>query len=289
MNKYIIVTCLFLSMVVSLGQASETRMATLLAGDYLDDIVNIGVFPHHIILYYNSLYGDIKQEIEDYGIIFTPDMKYGALGIWQYGMTNGKFNIGYAINILRFSCGAFVSPTKDHFQFGIGLGRSFFNRRIDLSFLVNDERNNEWYLFTLRFSQRKADLIIIPRYRLNYLRTPYEYSNHRIGLMVQRLVLNDGFVFLGAEYELNRGDISSNHTNIYAGCELTLNRTFILRLGITENFTDGFNTPQWQVAPGIGLQIKGFNIDLHLNRNWLYDKDVTPFNSFGLDLNFSRF
>lgn len=264
-------------------------MAVLMAQDYIDDLINIGIYPHQITIFRNNLYGDIAQDMEDYGIILTPDIKYGAVAFWQDALPDGKFNLGYGINLHKFDIGAFGSLVKDRTQFGFGFGRTFFTRRVDLSFIVNNELNDEWFQFNLRFSQRKSDFIIVPKYKLNYVTEPYEYSNHIIGLLLQRLVLNEGFVFFIAEYDFSRGDIESNYTNVYAGFELPVSRMVVLRLGVSEQFTDGFETPTWQLEPGIGLLIKGFNFDLHLNKDRLSDKDASLINSFGLDLNFGRF
>jgi hypothetical protein len=290
MKKIYITICLCLFTLLNFAGANDTRMGTLMAGDYIDDLINITVYPHQIGLYHNNLWGDITENnVEDYGIIITPDIKYGALAIWEPGLSDARFNIGYGISIFNFDVGAFVSPVEEHTQFGFGLGRSFFTRRFDLSFIVNDEVGIEWYQFNLRLSKRKTEFIIVPKYKLDYHREPYEYTNHRIGLMLQRLILNEGFVFFIAEYDFSRGDIQSKYTKFYVGLELPLNRIFIMRLGVSEVFTDGFENPQWFVEPGIGLKIREFSLDFHLNKDRLFDKDVTIVNSFGLDLNFGRF
>ena len=57
----------------------------------------------------------------------------------------------------------------------------------------------------------------------------------------------------------------------------------------TGHFIDGFESPEWFVEPGISIRIREFTLDFHLNQERLYDKDVTLFNSFGLELNFGRF
>jgi len=293
MKKIIIIICFSLFVMLNSVWANKTRMGTLMVGDYIDDLVNISVYPHHIAIYSNNFYGDISKSVEDYGIIITPDIKYGALAFWQTdsisGLPGGGFNIGYAINLHKFDIGAFGSLIENRTQFGFGFGRSFFASRIDLSFLMNDETDNTWYQFNLRLSKRKTEFIIVPKYKLNYFREPYKYSNHRIGLLLQRLILNEGFVFFAAEYDLSRGDIAFDHTNIYAGFELPLSRILVLRLGVHEQFTNGFETPQWQLEPGIGLQIREFSLDFHLNKERLSDKETTLVNSFGLELNFGRF
>ena len=290
MKKIITIIIFCLITVFNTAQANETRMQTLMAGDYLDDLINIGIYPQHMVLYDNNFYGDIKNEAkEDYGIIITPDIKYGTLAFWQAALIGDRFNIGYAIKLFKFDLGAYVSPIKDRFQFGLGVGRACFAHRIDLSFIANDEPDNEWYQFNIRFSKRKLDFIIIPKYKLNYSREPYEYSDHRIGLMLQHLILNEGFVFFGAEYELSRGDIESDHTNIFTGFELPLTKIVVLRLGVHEQFSDGFETPTWAIEPGIGLQIRGFSLDFQLNKQTLYSENENLLKSFGLDLNFGRF
>jgi len=264
-------------------------METFMAGDYIDDIVNIAVYPHHIAMYQNNLYGDITRGVEDYGIIIAPDIKYGAFACWQKGIYLGGFNLGYAINFRKFDIGIFASPVEDHLQYGFGIGRTFFDRRFDLSFLVSDALNDEWYQFNFRCTGRKGDYIIVPKYVLKQVREPYEYTRHRFGVMLQRRILNEGFVYFIAEYDFRQGDISIDFTNIYAGLELALSRVVMLRLGVFEQFDDGFETPVWQIEPGIGLRIREFNLDFHLNQDRLFDKEVTLFNSFGLDLNFGRF
>ncbi|UCG93086.1 MAG: hypothetical protein JSV97_05115 [candidate division WOR-3 bacterium] len=289
MKKVIVVICSCIFAVMSVAWANETRMATLMAGDYIDDIVNIAVYPHHIVMYQNNLYGDITSELEDYGIVIAPDIKYGAVAFWQKGVSSGGFNLGYAIKFRKFDIGILFSPVENHLQYGFGIGRTFFNRHFDLSFIVNDATNDEWYQFNFSGRQRRGDYVIMPKYALNHIRAPFEYTRHNFGLMLQRLILNEGFVYFIAEYELQRGDISTDYTNFYAGLELPLTRIVVLRLGVHEQFIDGFERSDTRIEPGIGLRIREFNLDFHLNQDRLFDKEVTFFNSFGLDLNFGKF
>lgn len=260
-----------------------------MAGDYIDDMINIGLYPHQMVMYENSLYGDITTELEDYGIIFAPDIKYGAFGCWQSPEPARGFNVGYAINLFKFDVGVSGSPVKDHMQFGFGIGRAYFSKRFDLSFLVSDELNDKWFKFNLRCAWRKGDFIIVPKYTLDYTREPYEYNRHRIGLMLQRLILNEGFVYFIAETDLSRGDIEDDYTHIHAGLEIPLSRRIALIFGIKENFSNGFESPEWQIEPGISLHIREFTLDFHLNQDRLFNKNATLINSFGLDLNFGRF
>jgi hypothetical protein len=274
---------------MSIALGSETRMNTFMAGDYIDDIVNIAVYPQHIVMYQNNLYGDIAHQLEDFGIIITPDIKYGAGACWQRSTFSGGFNIGYGINVRRFDLGIFASPVEDYWRYGLGVGRTLFDRRFDISFIVRDEFVVEQYEFNVRCKRRRGDFIIMPKYALDHIREPYQYTTHTFGLMVQRLILNEGFVYFIAEYELNRGDITTDYTNIYGGLELPLSRMVVLRLGVWEQFTDGFNVPETKIEPGISLRIREFTIDFHLDKDRLFDKELTFFNSFGLDLNFGRF
>jgi hypothetical protein len=264
-----------------------------MTGDYIDDIVNIKSYPHHISLYHNSLYGDIASDVEDYGFIITPDIKYGAIAFWQEKEIHGVFNLGYGLDLFNFNIGAFGSLAEDQTKFGVGFGRSFFSRRFDCSFILHDESNYEQYQINLRYSERKSDFIIVPKYQLNYYNEPFEYSNHILGLLIQRLIFSEGFVFFIAEYDFSRGDIENDYTNVNAGFELPLNKIVILRLGVSERFTNGFESPTWYVEPGIGLQIRGFSIDFHVNKDWFFDKtedeNIGLIKSFGLDLNFGRF
>jgi hypothetical protein len=264
-----------------------------MTGDYIDDIVNIKSYPHLISLYYNSLYGDIASDGEDYGLIITPDIKYGAIAFWQDGEPQGVFNLGYGIDLFKFNIGAFCSLVEDHTKFGIGFGRSFFSRRFDCSFIFDDKSNYEQYQFNLRYSERRSDFIIVPKYQLNYYTESFEYTNHVLGILLQRLIFSEGFVFFMAEYDFSRGDIEYDNTNVNAGFELPLSKIVILRLGVSEQFTNGLESPIWYVEPGVGLQIRGFSIDFHVNKDWLFDKnedeDVGLIKSFGLDLNFGRF
>ncbi|KPJ73743.1 hypothetical protein AMJ52_03355 [candidate division TA06 bacterium DG_78] len=293
MKKIYITICLCLFTLLNFAGANDTRMGILMTGDYIDDIVNIRTYPHHISLYHNSLYGDIASDVEDYGIIITPDIKYGAIAFWQDRETQGVFNLGYGLDLFNFNIGAFGSLVEDHTKFGVGFGRSFFTRRFDCSFIIHSESNYEQYQFNLRYSERKSDFIIVPKYQLNYYAEPFEYSNHILGLLIQRLVFSEGFVFFIAEYDFSRGDIENDYTNVYTGFELPLSKILILRLGVSERFTNGLESPTWYVEPGIGLQIRGFSIDFHVNKDWLFDRDedenVGLIKSFGLDLNFGRF
>ena len=289
--KEIIVTILFLSVVVNVVQASQTRMTTLMARDYIDDITNIGVYPQHIVIYENNLYGDITRQVDHFGIIISPKKKYGAVACWQNNESGNGFNVGYAINLHRFDIGISGSPVEDNGGFGIGIGRRFFDRRFDLSFLLRDGTNEEWYKVNLRLAGRRGDYVIVPKYSLDGYSKPYDYSRHRIGIMLQRLVLNEGFVFCIAEYDFSRGDIDNDYTRVYGGFELPLNRKIVLRSGAQETFTEGFESPEWQIECGFSVRIREFSLDFHINTDRLFEDDFTlfVFRSFGLDLNFGRF
>jgi hypothetical protein len=289
MKKIILYTVILMLGFMSAVQADQTRMDVLMAGDYIDDIVNIGIYPHHIAQYQNFIYGDIKSTLTDYGIMVSLLPKLGALGLWQNPEPGRGFNIGYAIDLKKIEIGLFASPVEDNMVFGIGVGRGFFDKRFDLSFLVSDAVNDEWYKFNVRFARRRNDFVFVPKYTLDYVTEPFEYTRHRIGLMLQRLIFNEGFVFLIAEYDISRGDIESELTHIHGGIDLPISRKVGVMLGIKENFTEGFESLEWFVEPGISVRIREFRFDFHLNQERLFDKDVTFFNSFGLELSFGRF
>ncbi|MEO0206612.1 MAG: hypothetical protein ABIL22_08075, partial [candidate division WOR-3 bacterium] len=190
----------------------------------------------------------------------------------------------------KFELGIMGSPVKDRNRFGAGIGYSTFNARIDFSGIINNETNvNEGYNFNLRLLKRISEYVIIPRYSLGLQSEPYDYQSHNIGITLQRLILNDGFIFLGIEGLLREGDIDPDFAYCFAGFELPLNRTFYLRMGAREEFNEDLIPSKWQFEPGIGLRIREFNIDFHLNQERLFDKDTTFFCSFGLDLNFGKF
>ncbi|MEO0185386.1 MAG: hypothetical protein ABIL20_06280, partial [candidate division WOR-3 bacterium] len=233
-----------------------------------------------------AFYGDILSSITDYGVVITPIEKYGGIAFWQHK----NFNIGYGIIVKKFELGIMGSPVKDRNRFGAGIGYSTFNARIDFSGIINNETNvNEGYNFNLRLLKRISEYVIIPRYSLGLQSEPYDYQSHNIGITLQRLILNDGFIFLGIEGLLREGDIDPDFAYCFAGFELPLNRTFYLRMGAREEFNEDLIPSKWQFEPGIGLRIREFNIDFHLNQERLFDKDTTFFCSFGLDLNFGKF
>lgn len=286
MNRRIIIIIAVLSLC---AWASQTRMTTFGVGDYLDDVVNIGVYPHHIAAYANYLYGDITSDLADYGIAITPDRKYGVLACWQTMQRGKGFHLGYARSIARFDVGISGSPVKDHYQYAIGVGRAYFNRRFDLAFTFNDEETNTWYDLNIRLSKRKGDFVSVLKYTLHYVTESAEYNQHRIGLLLQRLVLNDGFVYLAGEYDLSRGDFEHDRLNVFAGFELPLSKIFVLRAGAWETMSNGNESPVWNIEPGLSLRIREFSIDFHINKERFYNKDVTLIQSVGLDLNFGRF
>ncbi len=266
--------------------ANWTRMNTLMIGDYIDDPVNIGIYPQHINVFPNNFYGDIFSSNTDFGIVVTPIEKYGGLGFWQ----DKNFYIGYGITVKKFELGIMGSPVKDHNRFGIGLGYATIDMRVDISGIINNETNvNEGYDFHLRLLKRKAEYILIPRYSLNIQSKPYDYQSHNIGLALQRLILNDGFAILGMEYLVRKGDIEADRVYFFAGFELPLNRTFYLRVGAREEFDEDFVPQKWTVEPGLGMRIREFNLDFHLNQERLFNDDAYLFKSFGLDLNFGKF
>lgn len=289
--KKITVAILFSFVAANLVQASQTRMTTLMARDYIDDITNIGVYPQHIVIYENNLYGDISRQVDHFGMIIAPKKKYGAFACWQNNVSGNGFNVGYAINLQRFDIGISGSPVEDMQRFGIGIGRKFFDRRFDLSFLLGDGTNEEWYKVNLRLAGRRGDYVIVPKYSLDFHQEPYDYNRHRIGIMLQRLVLNEGFVFCIAEYDFSRGDIDNDYTRVYGGFELPLNKRIVLRSGAQETFTEGFESPEWQIECGFSVRVREFSLDFHINTDTLFEDEFTLFifKSFGLDLNFGRF
>jgi len=288
--KRMIIIVLFVLFSVSGLRANQTRLDVLMTDDLVDDVLLIDRYPNHIIGYANSLFGDLTGSITDYGIIITPDRKFGALAFWQNAADSSGFNIGYALTILRFDIGVSVSPVTDDYRYGIGIGRTYFSRRFDLSLLINDAPNAQSYDVQFRCTKQKGDFVIVPRYALRYVTEPDEFQNHRIGLMIQRLVLSEGFVYLAGEYEFERGGTTDiDLTHFYAGLELPVFKKLALLLGAKETFTDGFESPVWQIQPGISLRLRDFRIDLHLNREWFFEDRVNILHSIGLDLNFGRF
>ncbi len=266
--------------------ANWTRMNTLMVGDYIDDPVNIGIYPQHINVFPNNFYGDIFSASTDFSIVLTPIGKYGGLAFWQ----DKNFNIGYGITVKKFEVGIMGSPVKDHNRFGIGLGYATIDMRVDFSGIINNETNvDESYDIHLRLLKRKAEYILIPRYSLNIQSAPYDYQSHNIGLALQRLILDEGFAIVGFEYLLREGNITSDRAYFFAGFELPLNKTFYLRMGAREEFNEDFVPQKWTVEPGIGLRIREFNIDFRLNQERLFNKETTFFKSFGLNLNFGKF
>lgn len=286
MKKITLFICL---MSVSLIWGNNTRMAVLGAGDYIDDIVNSAIYPQQLVMYKNQLYGDITSSTSDFGFIIAPVPRYGCLGLWQAGLEEDYFTIGYGLSLFQFRLGFFFVPVEDQLQYGFGIGRYYFNRGFDLSFLINDQTDDEWYNLNLRLFKQKDDFVIVPRYKLHYYKEPFDYQQHRIGLMIQRYVLNEGFVFVGGEYDFCRGDIENDSTNFYAGLDLPLNRRFVLLLGFNENFINGFESPHWNIEAGIGLRIREFHIDFKLNRERFFNKDLTFISGVGIDLNFGQF
>jgi hypothetical protein len=271
------------------GWANHTRTDILMAGDYLDDIVYIDRYPHMLRGYANVLYGDIKQELSGYGFVLSPERKYGAIGCWQAIGADSRFNIGYAVQLMNFDIGISGSPVTDHYRIGFGIGRSFFSRRIDLSVLATDGIDEQSVDFNVRIAGRRGDFIIMPKYALTAMQEPFEYDQHKLGLMIQRLILNDGFVYFIAEYDFARGDLAHDLTHVYVGLDLPLNRTFGLLVGVKETFTDGFDAPEWRIATGFSVFIREFAFAFHINHDRFFDKDEPILNSFGLNLDFGRF
>ncbi len=277
---------------VSVVWASHTRMDVLMAGDYLDDIIYIGIYPHHIAAYANNIYGDITEQTHDYGVVITPDTKYGALALWQDpGLTNG-LHFGYGIELKRFELGIFGSPVEDHRMIGFGFGRQFFRRRIDLSFRHGEDELVEWSALDLRLKNRTGDYVVVPKYAGYYVHEPTEYYQHRMGLLVQRLVFNDGFVFVGAEYDITRGDLEDEFTTIHAGLEMPISRKVFLLLGVYERISNDFEALEWRIEPGFSVRIKEFAFDFHMNTDTIFkDEEFTffIFKSLGVELNFGKF
>lgn len=289
MSKRLVTITFVLVMGANLVWANHTRMSALMAGDYIDDIIYTDIYPQRLLTYENTLFLDIRSGPEDFGIVATPDPKYGVIACWQNPVADYGFNFGYAINVFNFDVGVSLSPIKDNTRFGLGLGRTFFDQHIDVSFLTFDGVTDKWHRFTARYVRRISDYNIIPKYSFDYVFEPFDYGKHRIGVMLQRLILNEGFVFLGAEYDFSRGDNEHDSTHIHAGVELKLTRLFVLRCGVAEHFDENFENAEWQVEPGIGLRIRDFSIDFHLNKDRFFDKEQTFFKSIGLDFDFGRF
>ncbi|UCC12882.1 MAG: hypothetical protein JSW02_04995, partial [candidate division WOR-3 bacterium] len=247
MRRLLLVALCCMIAPIALGWASITRTEILMAGSYIDDIVYIDQYPHLLLAYANFLYGDIKQELSGYGFIVSPEREYGAIGCWQNVQVGQGFNIAYAIKLMNFDIGISGSPVTDHYRIGIGIGRAFFSRRIDVSFLATDAIDEESIDLDARIAGRRGDFILMPKYTLTVMQEPSEYNRHRLVIMLQRLILNDGFVYFIAEYDFTRGDIANDLTHVHAGLDLPLNRTFGVLFGVKETFIDGFETPEWQV------------------------------------------
>lgn len=283
----LIVCCLLLPL--TFGWAGLTRTDILMAGDYIDDVVYVDQYPHTLLDHANVLYGDLQQQLSGYGFILSPVERFGVAGCWQNNLIGQGFNIGYALRLMDFDIGISGSPVTDHYRIGIGIGRAFFNRRIDASFLTTDGIEEESIDLNVRIACRHGDFLLVPKYALTVMQDPSEYSRHRLGVMVQRLILDDGFVYVIAEYDFARGDTENDLTHVHAGLDLALNRTFGILLGIKETFIDGFGTPQWQVATGISASIREFTFTFHINQDRFFDKDESLLDSFGLELDFGRF
>ncbi|UCF71433.1 MAG: hypothetical protein JSW49_03930 [candidate division WOR-3 bacterium] len=289
MMKKLPVSAILVLFALQIAQANKTRMSTLMTGDFIDDIFYTDRYPHRLLNYQNSLFLDIDTANADYGIFVTPNIRYGVLGLWQNSATEHGFNIGYAINLYKFDIGTSFSPVKDNMRFALSIGRDIFNQHVDISFLTFDGEIEKMHSIRARYAVRLKDFIVTPRYAFDYVIEPADFQNHRFGVMVQRVILNEGFVYVGAEYDMARGDIENDSTHIHAGVELKLNRSLVLRCGAVEHFINGFEDPHWQVEPGIGLRIRDFSIDFHLNKDRLFDKEQTFVKSFGLDFFFGRF
>jgi hypothetical protein len=288
--KKIVTVILFVLIGITGLRANQTRLDVLMTSDLVDDIVLINQYPNHIFTYANALFGDFTGDITDYGIIITPDRKFGALAFWQNADAGQGFSIGYALNLIHFDIGFSVSPVTDHYQYGFGIGRTYFSRRFDLSFIINDEIDAQYYDAAFRCSRQRGDFIITPRYALRYVKEPDEMQNHRIALMIQRLVLSEGFVYLAGEYEFERGGtVDIDLTHFYAGLELPIFKKMTLLIGARETFIDGFESPTWTIQPGVSMRLRDFRIDLHLNRDWFFDDGENILHSIGFDLNFGRF
>ncbi len=285
MKKIIIIFSSLTVMVL----ANWTRTNILTGGEYLDDIVNIAAYPNQIIMYGNNLFGDIQPTCEGYGLIYESRHNVGALAIWQPPELNRGLGIGYGLTLLRFDLGIMVSPVPDNIRFGFGIGRSHFSLRYEISFLTQNGINDDWHQFNLRISKKHGDFVFVPRYELHYVTAPDAYQNHTIGIMLQRLVLNDGFVYAAGEYAFRRGALENDQINIYAGLEMPVTRWLVLMCGVSENTAGDFSNPAWNIEPGIGIRIRGFKINFHLNKNRLFDRDQTIFKGAGLDLAFGNF
>ncbi len=269
--------------------ANHTRMSTLMAGDYIDDIIYTDIYPQRLLGYANQLFLDVRSGPEDFGIVATPDPKYGVIACWQNPVSNHGFHLGYAIRIFSFDIGLSLSPVKDNTGFGIGARRTFFDQHVDISFRTLDGVVDKWNRFTIRYARRMSDYNIIPKYSFEYTYQPFEYGIHTIGAMVQRFIMNEGFVYFSAEYANSYAEIEYDSTRIHAGVELKLTRLLVLRCGVAEHFEGRFENGQWQVEPGIGLRIRDFSIDIHFNKDRFFDKEQTIVNSAGLDFSFGRF
>jgi hypothetical protein len=274
-----------------LVRADEVRIQTLMVPDLIDDPVNISVFPHHVVQYANCLWGDIhRTAAEDFGFILSPGPRLGCLAVWQQsGDLIPGFNLGYGRRVLRFDLGLSGMFMSDHKHFGIGLGRSFFTKRVDLSFLYNDDIAEKWFRINQHALVRKGDYVLAYRYSYFQHREPLDYLNHKIAFMIQRLVLSEGFVHVAAEYNIQRGDLETDYLDLYAGAELPLSRTFVLRLGMMEELNSEWVPIWFEFQPGIGVRIRQFTLDFQFNKDRLQDKDEPLVNSFGVDLNFGGF
>lgn len=289
MKKLILALITLVVCLVNTAYANQTRSDILMATHYLEDITNINLYPQLLLQYHNFIFADVNGILQDYGIILAPGQKYGALGCWQNINKNQGFYLGYALKLAHFELGLAGYQIADYWNLSFGLGRTYFARRVDLSLLIYDDPELTDYNFNLRLSRRKGDFVFIPRYTLHFVKGNTEYNNHNFGLMLKRLILNEGFVYLGAEYDLTRGDIKDDNINIYAGVELPVSRYVQFLCGVKETVFNDLDSLKWQIEPGLRLKIRDFHFDFHLNTERFFNDDVNLLKSIGFELDFSKF
>jgi len=60
-----------------------------MAGDYIDDLINIDLYPHQIVMYANNLYGDIEDQIEGWASEYmSPWPELLAMQLESYSKDN---------------------------------------------------------------------------------------------------------------------------------------------------------------------------------------------------------
>lgn len=286
-----ITTIIILLGFVSVSAANETRIGTLQSSYYIDDVSLVNNIISLMPNYSNQLYGDLAGKSTDGGIFLSRNPRCGTFGVTM----DDHIMLGYGRTVRNLDVALGFKPSGQYWMGSVGIGRSFFTRRIDLAsnIKLNQDTDEHILEFILRLKGKKNDWTFVPAYSLaivNGAAADPEFMTHRIGLSLQRSLLEDGLVYVIGHYDKMTGDLDQGEIAVTGGVEMRLGQVFGFRCGVSQAVDDKLETYQPVVfTPGLRATFGDFDFDFFVNRAWPFQDDEKLLVGAGVDFKFDRY